>query len=119
MTTGGAPPWITAATVLTTVPRAARGGSQSRKAASNSGDVEYVSQALQILWKVSWIHPPPFCSAPVTIACRSASVHVDRIDDGLRVLKASTGGIFSAQVHWPEQVEFGLGMWPPWPRAEE
>jgi hypothetical protein len=57
---------FTSAVVLTTVPVAARGCSQSSSAVKSAGVIEYASHWLQRWWKTSCTHPPPCSSAAVT-----------------------------------------------------
>src|ERR671922_1654804 len=67
-------PTITSAVVLTTVPVAARGCSQSSSAVKSAGVIEYASHWLQRWWKTSCTHPPPCSSAAVTYLSIVASV---------------------------------------------
>src|SRR5215203_4722622 len=63
---GGGDPPMTSATVLTTVPFAARGWSQSSRAVKLAWVIEFVLQPLQMLWKTRMTQPPPLFSAWVT-----------------------------------------------------
>src|SRR5215217_3385443 len=72
---GGTAAWsgppITSSTVLTTVPCAARGWSQSRNASTSDGSTQLVSHALHNWWKTIVTQPPPAFSAAVTAFLRS------------------------------------------------
>src|SRR5262249_60044040 len=65
-------PPITSLTVLTDVPAAARGASQSRKLASVDGLTAYVPHASQTLCMTKITQPPAACSARVTAPSRLA-----------------------------------------------
>src|SRR5204862_2940119 len=84
-------PPITSRTVPTTVPVAARGCSQSRKAVRVDGPIAYVPHASQTLWNTKTTQPPPAASAPVTACWRSASVVVETTSATVRMAKRVGG----------------------------
>src|SRR3954454_4602438 len=65
--------------VRTAVPRSARGASQSRNCSKVAVVMELtpVHWSSQMPWKTSVTHPPPWDSAVVTAASRSAGVVLD------------------------------------------
>ena len=88
---------MTSATVLTTVPFAALGWSQSRNAVSCPGVVEYSSQSVsQMWWNTNTTQPPPLVSAWVTYCCIVANVVVTRMSGAVLMTSGSRGGIVSA-----------------------
>src|SRR5699024_10638842 len=118
-TAGATVPPITSATVRTCVV-AGRRLNHCADCSKTSGEAAVLgaqdgSSGLQRWWNVNCTQPPPFCSARVTVFCRSASVQEASTWAGAAVRYGSAGGIDSATEH-PGHSPCG-GCTPPRPRA--